>query len=829
MGQMSQQLANSSLVPINIPTPPLSFEVSASIVWINALWFLSLVLSLAAALFGMISKQWLREYQQWTTMSGLSETQVALRQGRYEAFVEWKTPAVIASMPVLLELALIFFLLGMEILLWTLNAVVFGICTVAVVILITLVTVVTVLPAFHARCPYKSPVGWTCVLAKAALSPLWNRFMDCIQGLEWAWTRLKFSLRGRGSELETKYGVPWDPCPEEKYCSFNAKTYYISRAVAKDWRERDLALQTTKNNGSEDEKDAAVVVRHQTLIRSLWWIRENSQDQRLMRAVHECIATFAASISHNAFGALAADFNFACEHLHIDPTKLMPSKDQCAVVAEGECVIDEVDLWSWNFGYCVRQAGNHQRPVRDLCVDAPPSARVWIAHLLLSDLLAVVAHYNEDDVRRFGRQADYFLQASALLSGYLAWNTVGDERRPSVVTDRLVELVEHLCRNHARLKPRLKPLLPLLLTFLEGCDGWLPHPLKFPSAGSLPRTHYALTTPPGHPDNWAKADCALFTRIFQYSLLEWRKKRDLAATKALLPLLLSQMTACVRRCHRQQWRDGAVPSRSSLSLWQLSALFDPGYHNFSGSHLSDDQFPHDLIDALQQYSDAQLISYSGDSARIEALTQRSAALKVRSSAQAEDSAVHAGSRANISSSVHDLSPAACSSQLSAHPCAHAQLSLVGALQPADAIIEGQHYSSFPILPSIPPVHGFDLAAPDMHSNDFVVYESSDTLPCGIEPTKEDASASAIETSKADRASCIVGSGLTSAALRVPSPLRASQSSCQPQPASITHPASSPEHVDLKTALLSIPFEPNRISGGRERAIGELLGHTVRFL
>ncbi|KIP01239.1 hypothetical protein PHLGIDRAFT_40284, partial [Phlebiopsis gigantea 11061_1 CR5-6] len=56
--QISAQLANDS--SRTIVAEPLSFEVASIDITINILWFLSLVLCLAASLFGMIVKGWLR-------------------------------------------------------------------------------------------------------------------------------------------------------------------------------------------------------------------------------------------------------------------------------------------------------------------------------------------------------------------------------------------------------------------------------------------------------------------------------------------------------------------------------------------------------------------------------------------------------------------------------------------------------------------------------------------------------------------------------------------------------------------------------------------------
>ncbi|KDQ59847.1 hypothetical protein JAAARDRAFT_94694, partial [Jaapia argillacea MUCL 33604] len=50
-------------------TAPIPFAVTHSAVTLNVLWFSSLVLSLATALFGILVKQWLREYSKTSILS----------------------------------------------------------------------------------------------------------------------------------------------------------------------------------------------------------------------------------------------------------------------------------------------------------------------------------------------------------------------------------------------------------------------------------------------------------------------------------------------------------------------------------------------------------------------------------------------------------------------------------------------------------------------------------------------------------------------------------------------------------------------------------------
>ncbi|EKM54898.1 uncharacterized protein PHACADRAFT_56533, partial [Phanerochaete carnosa HHB-10118-sp] len=76
-----------------------SFVPSAAARWINILWFLSLTFSLASAVFGILAKQWIREYLQWSSPTAESRLNVLVRQIRFEAWKEWHTAIIIFSIP----------------------------------------------------------------------------------------------------------------------------------------------------------------------------------------------------------------------------------------------------------------------------------------------------------------------------------------------------------------------------------------------------------------------------------------------------------------------------------------------------------------------------------------------------------------------------------------------------------------------------------------------------------------------------------------------------------------------------------------------------------
>ncbi|GJE96686.1 hypothetical protein PsYK624_128890 [Phanerochaete sordida] len=171
---------------------PSPFQPHTSARWINCLFFTSLVLSLAAALFAILIKQWIREYMEWSSPLSLPRENVLVRQWRFESWETWSIAAVISTVPAFLEIAMILFLIGVMILLWTLDDIVAICVTVVIAGFLLVVAIFTVLPVFFRRCPYKSPTAWALVLAShavphfAAFCLSWCTFYAAVMRKEWA-------------------------------------------------------------------------------------------------------------------------------------------------------------------------------------------------------------------------------------------------------------------------------------------------------------------------------------------------------------------------------------------------------------------------------------------------------------------------------------------------------------------------------------------------------------------------------------------------------------------------------------------------------------------
>ncbi|KAI0742953.1 hypothetical protein C8Q80DRAFT_944181 [Daedaleopsis nitida] len=141
----TQQVSSPSSFP-----PP-----ERSSVWLNVLWFSSLIFSLSAASVGIMVKQWLNEYD--TGLSGTSLQTVRLRQYRLNSLSKWHVAEIVAVLPVLLQIALGLFFAGLLILLFTLNDSVAIVAAVLVSILAIFNLITMVLPTFTDDCCYLSP------------------------------------------------------------------------------------------------------------------------------------------------------------------------------------------------------------------------------------------------------------------------------------------------------------------------------------------------------------------------------------------------------------------------------------------------------------------------------------------------------------------------------------------------------------------------------------------------------------------------------------------------------------------------------------------------
>ena len=169
------------------------------------------------------------------------------RQWRYEALLRWQAPTIISSIPGLLEVALVLFLTGLVILLWTLNGVVAGVCTAVVSIVVLLTVATTILPAIIPECPYKTPLGWASLSVGKTLARFGRWLVSRLHHT------LTYLLSGIDGTAETSL---------RRSISRNGNAQRSQKVQKyKDWRSRDRESQIPPSTEVLDYEDLILAIQ----------------------------------------------------------------------------------------------------------------------------------------------------------------------------------------------------------------------------------------------------------------------------------------------------------------------------------------------------------------------------------------------------------------------------------------------------------------------------------------------------------------------------------------------------------------------------------------
>lgn len=470
--QLSSQTANSSQPAATLPV----FQAPASAVWINSLWFLSLILSLASALFGMIAKQWLREYMEWTTTSWLPQNFLALRQTRFEAFNEWKVPAIIAAIPGLLEIALILFFSGLIVFLWTINFIVAGVSITVIAISITLAVLATILPVFYRQCPYKSPTGWACLRVVWLLAVAWERL------IKKAWRRIRWDSRcGRFIQhLQIRFHtcISW----RERDSGSDSKILVELGRVEVCFAVAGHRMPLKCNDGGLRAVEALVNLT--ALRRAFLWIQETSQNEYLLQAVEQC-AAMRVTDRCPPLTLLIFDFSVACQALNADPKWL------CQKLDEGYDIIlvgDQVEYASLRYQDRLSIGHDDERGALALKRARPQLLR-QLAQTLAYDLSLLFDHI---DVKQayHNEVSARFLMRIISLCVYLTYEVNSDQR---AFLNCLAPHFHRFCEMDCALPGLAITLFVLLCGYPESIVERRECPISFPWSVSDPHVQRSIS------------------------------------------------------------------------------------------------------------------------------------------------------------------------------------------------------------------------------------------------------------------------------------------------------------------------------------------------
>ncbi|KAH9074298.1 hypothetical protein EDB83DRAFT_1953023 [Lactarius deliciosus] len=196
--QISQQLSGLSngtyVGPQDYPT----FSPSTSIVCVNAMWILSLIVSITCALLATLMQQWARQYVQLPQLRTTPRERAHVRSFLFFGLKQFRMSYAVELIPALLHLAVFLFFVGLVIFFFTIFTTVAIIISVSVGIFSIAYIALTILPCVYLNCPYRTSlsnlswyVGHTAVRYPVALF-LWieeifhvqNHLVDLREKLE---------------------------------------------------------------------------------------------------------------------------------------------------------------------------------------------------------------------------------------------------------------------------------------------------------------------------------------------------------------------------------------------------------------------------------------------------------------------------------------------------------------------------------------------------------------------------------------------------------------------------------------------------------------------
>jgi len=166
--QLASSANNVTIDLPPLPSPDRAFQPSSTVIITNMCWFFSLTISLGTVLFGTACLQWIREFERDPHL-GFKEA-FEFRQMRYEGLINWGIPFIVSSLPLLLQLSLLLFFLGLSFFLQSFGPIIAAAISVLMALIVVFLCVTMMLPAMQcitsssknhdqrsSLCPFKSP------------------------------------------------------------------------------------------------------------------------------------------------------------------------------------------------------------------------------------------------------------------------------------------------------------------------------------------------------------------------------------------------------------------------------------------------------------------------------------------------------------------------------------------------------------------------------------------------------------------------------------------------------------------------------------------------
>ncbi|KAF7365729.1 hypothetical protein MVEN_00446700 [Mycena venus] len=157
--QISQQLAAAANGSMFEPPVPTHFTPPTSAIICNALWFISLGLSLGCALIATLLEQWARDFLHRADMRSSPVIRARIFSYLYYGMKRFNMHTVVDIIPLLLHGSLVLFFTGLVAFLFPIHIVPAVVVAALLAIVVAVYSTLTILPLWYLDCPYRTPLS----------------------------------------------------------------------------------------------------------------------------------------------------------------------------------------------------------------------------------------------------------------------------------------------------------------------------------------------------------------------------------------------------------------------------------------------------------------------------------------------------------------------------------------------------------------------------------------------------------------------------------------------------------------------------------------------
>ncbi|KAF8476363.1 hypothetical protein DFH94DRAFT_109574 [Russula ochroleuca] len=185
LGNIYGILADPNVTRTSVRSPiakPPPFSTPRYAIWVNSLWFLSLLISLTGALLATSSHQWARRYIRVTQPPRCSpEKRARMRAFFANGMEKMHIAQVVEGLPTLIHISLFLFFGGVAIFLFNINHAVFNSVVWWIALFAIAYGLITVMPIVRYDSPYYSPLSLPAWFLYTSISYLFFRVIFSIK------------------------------------------------------------------------------------------------------------------------------------------------------------------------------------------------------------------------------------------------------------------------------------------------------------------------------------------------------------------------------------------------------------------------------------------------------------------------------------------------------------------------------------------------------------------------------------------------------------------------------------------------------------------------